>query len=73
MVGCHEIFLIGAKCTKTAKGRRSLRDQIQTVVGIESFLVATNVQSSLKAIVEMPSRDCASLALEGWTVGNEIG
>ena len=52
--GCHNSFLIGECCSKTVRGLRLVRSQIQVAVGAASSLVAIKVPSTLKATMDMP-------------------
>jgi hypothetical protein len=73
IVGCHDRLLIGECWTIIANGDSNFKDQIHTVVGIESFLVAIRVPSGLlNVIVEIPTFGLGSVGRE-LTVGGHIG
>jgi len=53
-VGCHDTCLTGEWCIRTATTEPVCNDRIQTVVGMESLLVANRSPSLLKARIEIP-------------------
>ena len=53
-VGHHDMLLTGACCTVIMRGRRLFKSQIQTVVGVESSLVAQSVPSLLNESMLIP-------------------
>ena len=65
----HWSFLIGEWWINTAVVAREVRDQIQTVVGWESHLVARRVESLLKMMVEMPVLRGLLVEFWGWEGG----
>ena len=52
--GCHAAFFTGEWCIRTVATVFVTSDQIQIVVGIKSFVVASKVPSQLNLIIEIP-------------------